>query len=251
MAHTEAARLLAVWEEGLPRAADGRAWILHQAARPLAGTDALLAVPLGEREADLYALRQALFGDGMQVRLECSACGEAMEFDLDAGELVRSFRAAHPEGPLRVSADGWEIDFRLPAVADLEAVAASAPDAGAARGELLVRCTVAARQNGEDVPAGRLPALLPDAVLARLAEAAAEADPAAEVTLDIACPACAAVTPAELDIASYLWTELDAWARDVLLDVHLLATAYGWTEPEILALSPTRRRYYLELCADV
>lgn len=251
MTHTEAARLLAVWEEGLPRTAAGRAWTLHRAARPPAGTEELLAVPVGERETDLYVLRQALFGDRMQVRLECTACGEAMEFELDAGELVQRFRTPRPEEPLRVTADGWEVDFRLPAVADLDAAAASAPDAESARDELLARCIVAARRDGEDVPAGRLLALLPDTVLARLSEAASEADPAAEVTLDIACPACGAVTPAELDIASYLWTELDAWARDVLLDVHLLATAYGWTEPEILALSPTRRRHYLELCADV
>ena len=73
----------------------------------------------------------------------------------------------------------------------------------------------------------------------------------ADLVIDVACPECGEATRAELDIASYLWTELDAWARDVLLDVHLLATAYGWSEPEILALSPTRRRYYLELCADV
>ena len=85
----------------------------------------------------------------------------------------------------------------------------------------------------------------------RIAEAVEAADPGADLTLDVACPECGGATRAELDIASYLWTELDAWARDVLLDVHLLATAYGWSEPEILALSPTRRRYYLELCADV
>ncbi|MDF3150290.1 hypothetical protein PBV88_56420, partial [Streptomyces sp. T21Q-yed] len=85
----------------------------------------------------------------------------------------------------------------------------------------------------------------------RIAEAVEAADPGADVTLNIACAECGEATRAELDIASYLWTELDAWARDLLLDVHLLATSYGWSEPEILALSPLRRRYYLELCADV
>ena len=92
---------------------------------------------------------------------------------------------------------------------------------------------------------------LPMPVQRRIAEAVEAADPRADLTLNVACPECGEATRAELDIASYLWTELDAWARDVLLDVHLLATAYGWSEPEILALSPTRRRYYLELCADV
>ncbi|NLU68203.1 hypothetical protein [Streptomyces sp. HNM0574] len=254
MAHTEAARLLAVWEEGLSGAAADRALTLHRAARPDTGPGELPRVPVGEREADLYAFRRALFGDRMQVLTECAACAEVMEFDLDAGELAA--RPARPREPLRVTADGWEIDFRLPAVADIEAAARHglpAPDDGAAAAgdALLAACVVTARRDGEEIPAERLPALLPGTVRAKLAEAAEQADPAAEITLDIACPECGVTTPAELDIASYLWTELDAWARDVLLDVHLLASAYGWSEPEILALSPTRRRYYLELCADV
>jgi hypothetical protein len=32
-----------------------------------------------------------------------------------------------------------------------------------------------------------------------------------------------------------------------LRDVHELASAYGWRESEILALSPQRRQAYLEL----
>ncbi|NLU71913.1 hypothetical protein HCC61_04305 [Streptomyces sp. HNM0575] len=257
MAHTEAARLLSVWEEALPRTDADRARILHRAARPQAGPGELPRVPVGEREADLYALRRALFGDRMQVLLECAPCGEAMEFDLDAGELAA--RPPRSREPLRVAADGWEIDFRLPAVADLEAAAAGAAagagaegdPAGAARELLVASCVVTARRDGAEVPAERLPRMLPAAVAERIAAAAEEADPSAEISLDIACPECGERTTAELDIASYLWTELDAWARDVLLDVHLLATVYGWTEPDILALSPARRRYYLELCADV
>jgi hypothetical protein len=33
----------------------------------------------------------------------------------------------------------------------------------------------------------------------------------------------------------------------VLGDVHELARAYGWSEPEVLALSPWRRAAYLAL----
>lgn len=115
------------------------------------------------------------------------------------------------------------------------------------RGALLARCLVSAVHDGVAVAAGDLPG----PVQRRIADAVEAADPGADLALNVACPECGAATRAELDIASYLWTELDAWARDVLLDVHLLATAYGWSEPEILALSPLRRRYYLELCADV
>ncbi|MFJ2171806.1 hypothetical protein ACIOHE_02675 [Streptomyces sp. NPDC087851] len=248
MTPTGPAELLATWEAGLAQHDSERSLLLHHAARPGAVTDTLLSLPVGEREADLFALRRALFGERMQVRVECGACGADMEFDLDA--TVFGVREHIPDGPLRVSEGEWVVEFRLPSVADLAAAGAT-DDPAAARRLLVARCTVSAVRGGEAVPPERLAALLPAEVQRRLAEAAAEADPAAEVTLNVNCPECGGATPAELDIASYLWTELDTWARDLLLDVHLLATAYGWSEPEILALSPLRRRYYLELCADV
>ncbi|MFC8259266.1 hypothetical protein ACFUNF_16910 [Streptomyces sp. NPDC057291] len=247
MTPTGPAELLATWEAGLAQHDSGRSLLLHRAARPGAGTDALLSMPVGEREADLFALRRALFGERMQVRVECAECGEAMEFDLDAS--LFGTRTRTPGGPLRVEEDGWAIEFRLPTVADL-AAAGAVPDPDEARRLLMARCTLSAVRDGEAVPHERLAALLPEHVQRQLAETAAEADPASDVTLNVACPECGEATPAELDITSYLWNELDTWARDLMLDVHLLATAYGWSEPEILALSPLRRRYYLELCAD-
>lgn len=240
--------LLAVWEAGLAQRAAERSLLLHRAARPAATADELLSVPVGEREADLFALRRALFGERMQVRVECGACGEAMEFDLDTGVL--GARSALPEGPLSVAEGEWAVEFRLPTVADL-AAAATAAGPGEARRRLVTGCTVRALRGGEPVAPEELASLLPERVEKLIAEKAAEADPTADVTLNVACPECGEATPAELDITSYLWTELDTWARDLLLDVHLLASAYGWSEPEILALSPLRRRYYLELCADV
>ncbi|MFE6174985.1 hypothetical protein [Streptomyces sp. NPDC056464] len=242
MAITGAAELLATWEAGLAEAPTGRALLLHRTARPDVDVAALPVLPVGSREADLFALRRALFGERMQVRLVCSACGEDMEFDLDAGEFARSL-GGPGDSVVRVEQDGWDVEFRLPGVADLTAAARAADP----RAALLARCVVSAERAGAAVSAEDLPA----PVQRRIAEAVEAADPGADVTLDIACPECGEATRAELDIASYLWTELDAWARDVLLDVHLLATSYGWSEPEILALSPLRRRYYLELCADV
>ncbi|MEH0422087.1 T4 family baseplate hub assembly chaperone [Streptomyces sp. B21-083] len=267
MAITSAAGLLAAWEAGLAEAPVGRALLLHRTARPDVDTGRLPQLPVGEREADLFALRRSLFGERMQVRLACSACGEDMEFELDAGELARSLGGQEgsrgaADGPggsptgsgevaasglgrsvVRVQQDGWDVVFRVPGVLDL-AVAGRAADP---RGALLARCLVSAAHDGAAVSATDLPVT----VQRRIAEAVEAADPGADLALNVACPECGAATRAELDIASYLWTELDAWARDVLLDVHLLATAYGWSEPEILALSPLRRRYYLELCADV
>ncbi|RMB80843.1 hypothetical protein [Streptomyces shenzhenensis] len=242
MGITGTAGLLDTWEAGLAEAPAGRALLLHRTARPDVDARTLPALPVGRREADLLALRRALFGERMQVRLECRSCGQDMEFDLDAGEFARS--ATGPREPVvRLTESGWEVEFRLPGPADLTAAARAADP----RAALLARCLLSAARDGTPASADALPA----PVQRRLAEAVEAADPAADLTLDVGCPECGAGIRAELDIASYLWTELDSWARELLLDVHLLATAYGWSEPEILALSPLRRRYYLELCADV
>jgi hypothetical protein len=43
-----------------------------------------------------------------------------------------------------------------------------------------------------------------------------------------------------------LWRALDRWARTALDEVRRLARGYGWSEQDILAMHPNRRRYYLE-----
>jgi len=80
-------------------------------------------------------------------------------------------------------------------------------------------------------------------MLARMAKA----DPQAEVLITMQCPACPHQWSAPLDIGAFFWAELNAWATRMLREVHLLAAAYGWREPDILALSPRRRQLYLEM----
>jgi hypothetical protein len=46
---------------------------------------------------------------------------------------------------------------------------------------------------------------------------------------------------------SYLWAEVHSWALRTLHEVNVLASAYGWRESDILALSQWRRQAYLEM----
>ena len=68
--------------------------------------------------------------------------------------------------------------------------------------------------------------------------------------MDVTCAACGANFQSDLDVAAFVWTEVEAHARRVLLDVDILARAYGWTEGDVLALSEARRAAYLRLVAD-
>ena len=113
----------------------------------------------------------------------------------------------------------------------------------AGRRILFERCLIAAKLGGESVRAEQLPAQVVDAV----AKCLAEADPQADVQLDISCPFCGWNWQASFDIVAFLWTEIEARACRLLQDVHVLARAYGWSEREVLDLSPLRRELYLEM----
>jgi hypothetical protein len=72
-------------------------------------------------------------------------------------------------------------------------------------------------------------------------------EPGAAVTFDLTCPECGAQWSAPMDCGDVLWSELQVRAERLLLDVDALARAYGWSESQVLALSPTRRAAYLQL----
>jgi hypothetical protein len=74
-----------------------------------------------------------------------------------------------------------------------------------------------------------------------------EIDPLAVILLDVQCPACDTAWECELDVAGFLWTEIETEALRILRDVHALAIAYGWREADILTMSALRRAAYLEL----
>jgi hypothetical protein len=74
-----------------------------------------------------------------------------------------------------------------------------------------------------------------------------ELDPQGDVQLALNCPSCRHHWTAPFDVVSYLWIEIQSWASRLLREIHLLASAYGWREADILALSEPRRRAYLEI----
>ena len=94
---------------------------------------------------------------------------------------------------------------------------------------------------GQPVPASTLPTGVVEAVEARMSKL----DPQGETILELRCAACGHQWRAALDIGRFFWQELAAEARRLLREVHLLASAYGWGEAEILALTPARRDAYL------
>jgi len=226
----DAQSLIECWEHGRRRHTLDRALLLHAAADPAADPETLADRTLGERNAALLCLRQTLFGDALKSCVDCPECGERLEFALSAAALLERAPASD-DRPAFVECRGRTL--RLPTTRDLASVA-NEPDEASATDKLLER-------------------LLADGAPAELSVAAEElttaldaADPCMDLGTDLTCPACEHQWSATFDVPGFLWEEIDVRVRRLLDEVHTLARAYSWSEGEILALSDTRRRAYLD-----
>jgi hypothetical protein len=237
------AELLDAWEHGLARRPEQRALALLGAACPEVPTDALARWSIGQRDGQLLTLREWTFGSRLSAVTTCPGCGEQLELTFDAADIRSTLPSAPSEG-LSLSVDDYLVRFRVPNTLDV-AVSVDDGDVAAIRQALLERCVGEARRGDESVAA----ADLPTSVIERVLAAMGEADPQADVELALQCTACKLEWLATFDIVAFFWSEIQSWAYRILHDVHVLASAYGWREEEILALSPWRREFYLEAVA--
>lgn len=226
------ARLLAIWESGVRRHPIDRALLLFALAAPQRNPDDLADAPLGERNAAIMALREACFGGQLRAWVDCPDCGERMEFELHPSML--------PPRPRRLVDEivVGEVRFTPPTSRHLAAATRCGHPEKAAMA-LLRQCML-------DEPEAATDPIRLAALMEAAGAAIDAADPWAELSLDLSCPNCGQSVSASFDIAAYLWDELETHAQRLLNDVHTLACAYGWTEPDILALSDSRRAAYLD-----
>jgi hypothetical protein len=237
-----AGELLTVWEHGVNQRPSQRALALLAIAcadeeRP----DGIARFTLGQRDERLLRLRERIFGPRLAATSACPGCGEVLEFAINADD-IRVTPPFEPAATMNLAQANYELEFRLPDTRDLAKMDPAA-DPSDNRRHLLSLCVTNARRDGVDIATEGLP---PEIVTA-ISERMAEADPQADVQLDLACPQCEHRWQTPLDIMSFFWTELNAWALRLLNDVHALASAYGWREADILAMTPTRREAYLEM----
>lgn len=224
--------LLALWESGRHRHPLDRALLALGAAVPDANYESLADWSLGRRNKALAELRCHCFGNRLHGWIACSECGEKLEFEMDGRAFAGEPDADGPDGPIVVNTQS----FRLPTSRDLAAAANESSPLRAA-----IRLVENCRLSGDDL------AHWSSDHLEEIGHRMAEADPLAETRLTLRCPSCGQAREEIFDIASFLWEEIDARARRILLEVHALASAYGWGEAEILSLSESRRAIYLAM----
>lgn len=245
-----ASNLLEIWERGLGRTPIEQGLVILGAVFPQAAWESLTRLTVAQRDTALFHLRELTFGAQFKGLAECPACHERLELafsanDLRSMDLFPNPDFSLPDAPAAVTlfrAKGYEVGFRLPTSADLLNVARLA-DSEHARQRLLEACVVSARHRKQVVSTGELPPGLIQALIEQIGQAAALAN----LTISATCPACSHRWEIVFDIVSYFWSEINAWAMRMMREIHVLASTYGWSEADILAMSAWRRQRYLEL----
>ncbi len=232
--------LIRTWEAAVaaPPALRGAVLVAAASGRDPAETCDL---PLGELSRRLLDLRRAQYGDALAALADCPQCRQPMELHFRASQLQPEARTA---APVVTESHGRHLTLRVPTARDLVEIAVPGLPPVAAGSRLFRRCLVTARDAAGELVS---PDQLDSAAEAAAAAALAEADPGADLELALQCPHCRHEWTTSFDASAYLMTEISAEARRLLREVHELASAYGWTESEILALHPARRAAYLEL----
>lgn len=225
------ATVLDLWEAGLSMTPASRAALLLQAN----GDTDLHDWPVGRRDQALLEV-YCSSGRTLDAVADCPQCGAVLDIALDPGALGGEVN----EEPVTVEMNGYVVRARPPTMGDLEALP-DASDVETLRMALLERCVLEASHERTAVVARELPTVVVAAVEAALDEA----DPAADIRIALTCADCAATWSESLDPVLFAWSAVEASARRLATDVHALAHTYGWSEREILALSPFRRHLYL------
>jgi hypothetical protein len=233
------AELFGAWEAGLSQPPLQRALTLAALVTPESDRD-LTALGIGRRDALLLALRTRTFGARLSGQVACPACSCELELAFDAG-AIQALDREPPSDWFLVRYGEFEITARCPTTADLSSLDGSDVTVNTRR--VACACILSARRRGAPIK----PAALPDAAVNAVSERLSEMDPLGAVSLSTSCPGCGHAWEAPFDIAAFLWTEIHAWGCRLLRDIHALASAYGWRERDILAVSPLRRQAYLDM----
>ncbi len=263
-----ARELLAVWERGSAQDPVRRALTMLVAVR--GGTARAAAeLDVGSRDVLLARLLLAIAGGTIPACADCPGCGTRLDVPVDVA-AVAALPVLEPGIRLTARAGDRKVTFRLPTTADLLALRGCSHRQ--ARAALLRRCLTAeadpAAVATEEADPAAVAATETDpaavaatetdlatvavteadpAAVAAAEEAMERAAPAGAVDLLVCCPDCGRTAALPLDVPALLWAEIQARAAVVLRDVHQLAAGYGWSEADILALSPSRRAAYLAL----
>ena len=243
MRPVSASELLSIWEREMNQSLIQKTLILLCQASPEMTSDDVAKLNIGQRDAMLFQLREWMFGSRLINTTHCPKCNERIEWENEIGDLnILNKEVEQSKDEYSFKIENFNIRFRLPNTNDIQYYSDSNinnPDPK----KILTNCILEVKNDKEDFDISDLP----DNVLNALESQFEKEDPSADIRMLLTCPNCSNQWEAIFDIITYLWTEINSWAKNILQEVVFFARTLGWSEQEILSMSPKRRQMYLEI----
>jgi hypothetical protein len=200
------------------------------ACRPCGAID----IAISDRDRLLAAVYVRTYGPRIKSTVNCQRCDQPFDLDFSLTDVCQVLSQSAKQAEIERCEDGsYRLlsgqRFRLPTGRDELEVSKLSPEEAAA--ELLARCLL--EKGGEDQFA---------------VQAAMETvGPLLLLDLGAVCPECGEEQEVRFDVQSYVLRSLAQDRQRLALDIHRLATAYGWSREEILSIPRSQRRAYIAL----
>ena len=216
-----------------------RALVLLRLGYPNLSEEDVAQLSIGSRNALLLRLRKALFGSVFVSTCDCESCQQRLDLTFEASMI--ELQDPKPNQSQTVSIDGHQVDFRLPCSQDLLDQGPNTSKLTAKN--VLAKCIQTIVKDGSSIEVEQVSAKF----ISQFENQIAELDSQANIEFNVDCPSCGSNQSSRFDILSFLWSEIDSWAKLILREVHVLASRYGWSEEKILKMNPIKRNLYLQM----
>ena len=217
--------------------------ILLDLANPELEPEDIEMLSIGRRDSMLFELRKRMFGSRLINTAYCPKCNEQIEWENDIKDLnILDSDVGKLQNEYSTTIDNFNILFRLPNTSDF--LNSQGRDVVHVDSHKIIRsCITKVKKGSDDYNISDLP----DNILNAIEDQIEKEDSLADIRMLLTCPNCSNQWQASFDIVSYLWAEINSWAKNTLQEVAFLAGSFGWSEQEVLSMSPKRRQMYLEM----
>lgn len=183
-----------------------------------------------DRDFLLSGIYKYTFGSRIDSSVNCISCHALYDLNFSLDDFVTHIRE-RTNKDVTIDREGYycgenNIRFRLPNGED-ELGTLGLPPEDAAQ-YILKRCL----------------ASNPDASTEKIIEEMEASGPLLANDFKVQCPECGMEQKIHFDIQSYLLTALKNERKKINIEVHNIATTYGWSHQEILNLSRSERQIY-------
>ncbi|KXF83020.1 hypothetical protein [Enterovibrio coralii] len=252
------------WERASSVDAQARAALLAGAYVPDALMPTLPDWSVAGRDHLLLLAYQHQFGEDISVEGRCHACGAKTQLNFSTSQLLntassRLAAAWHSDTATlntevylteyhEMEVQGLPCQFRLPRIQDFHDMHRGDASLRQFAQRVIAPSDFAAIE--ETFSAKKEEGAAWEQLYLTLEQAMLSLEPLSVVTLNATCPECSAQTEHQFDIANQFWAQLSAAVEKQLWDVHILASAYGWSSQDILSMSSARRRRHIAMLIE-